>query len=233
MSEHVREGNDLKLSPFYCHPSLPPNPFSLPFWYSSFSSFLLSSLSPPFTFLFPSFPKLTHYCYPSFPGQQLSVLNESKQYVQGVAWDPVGQYVTTTGSDRWDYFNGGDIQNLSLSFACDPSCIYLLYRSLRIYSTEQKFRCTHTVNKLSVPDQVFLACPKYFYQMVHVQFDYRIVELLRTLAQNNELQVQSPNLLIRGSSLVFLDHPSLPVPETTNPPTSPDYPYVHCTVCTG
>ena len=146
----------------------------------------------------------------------------------------MGQYVTTTGSDRWGYLNEGSIQNRFPSFACDPSCISMLYRSLRIYSTEQKFRCTHTVNKLSVPDQVFLACPKYFYQMVHVHIRLSgIVELLRTLAQNNELQVQSPNLSIRGSSLVFLDHPSLPVPETTNPPTSPDYPWLTSVSCSS
>ena len=35
-----------------------------------------------------------------FPGQQLSILNDSKQYVQGVAWDPLGQYVITASSDR-------------------------------------------------------------------------------------------------------------------------------------
>ena len=35
-------------------------------------------------------------------------------------------------------------------------CISPLYRSLRIYLIEQKFRCAHTVNKLSVPDQVLL-----------------------------------------------------------------------------
>ena len=35
-----------------------------------------------------------------FPGQQLSMLSDSKQYVQGVVWDPLGQYVITASSDR-------------------------------------------------------------------------------------------------------------------------------------
>ena len=35
-----------------------------------------------------------------FPGQQLSMLSDSKQYVQGVVWDPLGQYVVTASSDR-------------------------------------------------------------------------------------------------------------------------------------
>jgi len=59
-------------------------------------------------------------------GQQLSMLSDSKQYVQGVVWDPLGQYVVTASSDR----------------------------IMRIYSTELKFKCVHTVSKLSVPDQV-------------------------------------------------------------------------------
>ena len=33
-------------------------------------------------------------------GQSLCVLNESRQYVQGVAWDPMGQYLATLSSDR-------------------------------------------------------------------------------------------------------------------------------------
>ncbi|XP_056281780.1 chromatin assembly factor 1 subunit B [Pseudoliparis swirei] len=33
-------------------------------------------------------------------GQKLCILNDHKSYVQGVTWDPLGQYVATLGSDR-------------------------------------------------------------------------------------------------------------------------------------
>ena len=33
-------------------------------------------------------------------GQQLCVLKESKQYVQGVSWDPLGKFVVTLSNDR-------------------------------------------------------------------------------------------------------------------------------------
>ena len=33
-------------------------------------------------------------------GQHVCILGESKQYVQGVAWDPQGQWVVTHGNDR-------------------------------------------------------------------------------------------------------------------------------------
>lgn len=32
--------------------------------------------------------------------------------------------------------------------------IYILYRHLRVYGIENKFRCLHSISKLSVPDQV-------------------------------------------------------------------------------
>ena len=54
----------------------------------------------------------------------MSILKESKQYIQGVAWDPLGEYVTTLSTDR----------------------------NLRVYSIEHKFKCIHTVNKLSLSD---------------------------------------------------------------------------------
>ena len=39
-------------------------------------------------------------------GQSLYVLRESKQYVQGVSWDPIGQYLATLSNDRYirDYY---------------------------------------------------------------------------------------------------------------------------------
>lgn len=51
-------------------------------------------------------------------------LKESKQYIQGVAWDPLGKYVATLSTDR----------------------------NLRIYCVEQKFKCIHAVDKLSLLD---------------------------------------------------------------------------------
>lgn len=54
----------------------------------------------------------------------MSILKESKQYIQGVAWDPLGEYVATLSTDR----------------------------NLRVYSIENKFKCIHTVNKLSLSD---------------------------------------------------------------------------------
>ena len=60
-------------------------------------------------------------------GQLLHTLKESHQYVQGVAWDPLGRYVA--------------------ALSCD--------RNLRIYSTDNlKFKCLHTVSKVSTTDQV-------------------------------------------------------------------------------
>lgn len=57
----------------------------------------------------------------------MHTLKESRQYVQGVAWDPLGAYVA--------------------AISCD--------RNLRIYSTDNvKFKCVHTVSKISATDQV-------------------------------------------------------------------------------
>lgn len=33
-------------------------------------------------------------------GQKISIFNEHKSYVQGVTWDPLGQYVATLSCDR-------------------------------------------------------------------------------------------------------------------------------------
>ena len=60
-------------------------------------------------------------------GQLLHTLKESHQYVQGVAWDPLGRYV--------------------VALSCD--------RNLRVYSTDNlKFKCLHTVSKVTSTDQV-------------------------------------------------------------------------------
>ena len=60
-------------------------------------------------------------------GQLLHTLKESHQYVQGVAWDPMGRYIA--------------------ALSCD--------RNLRIYSTDNlKFKCVHTVSKITTTDQV-------------------------------------------------------------------------------
>lgn len=32
--------------------------------------------------------------------------------------------------------------------------VFMTYRNLRIYGTESKFKCLHSIAKLSVPDQV-------------------------------------------------------------------------------
>lgn len=34
-------------------------------------------------------------------GQKVSIFNEHKSYVQGVTWDPLGQYIATLSCDRW------------------------------------------------------------------------------------------------------------------------------------
>lgn len=34
-------------------------------------------------------------------GQKISIFNEHKSYVQGVTWDPLGQYIATLSCDRW------------------------------------------------------------------------------------------------------------------------------------
>lgn len=36
-----------------------------------------------------------------FIGQKISIFNEHKSYVQGVTWDPLGQYVATLSCDRY------------------------------------------------------------------------------------------------------------------------------------
>ena len=35
------------------------------------------------------------------------------------------------------------------------SCFLLLSRYLRVYSAAQKYKCVHSVNKMSAPDQVY------------------------------------------------------------------------------
>ena len=37
-----------------------------------------------------------------FEGRQVAVLKDSKQYVQGVCWDPQGKVVVTLSNDRYD-----------------------------------------------------------------------------------------------------------------------------------
>lgn len=50
--------------------------------------------------------KLRHVCHsfslqPSVSlGQKLCILNDHKSYVQGVTWDPLGQYIATLSCDR-------------------------------------------------------------------------------------------------------------------------------------
>ena len=36
-----------------------------------------------------------------FVGQKISIFNDHKSYVQGVTWDPLGQYVATLSCDRY------------------------------------------------------------------------------------------------------------------------------------
>ena len=42
-----------------------------------------------------------HFVTLSLLGQHICILGESKQYVQGVAWDPRGQWVVTHSNDRY------------------------------------------------------------------------------------------------------------------------------------
>jgi len=37
----------------------------------------------------------------AFAGRNVGLLKEHKGFVQGVAWDPLNQYVATLSSDRW------------------------------------------------------------------------------------------------------------------------------------
>lgn len=39
-------------------------------------------------------------CWIIFSGKSLSILSDHKGFVQGVAWDPLGQYIATLCSDR-------------------------------------------------------------------------------------------------------------------------------------
>ena len=43
------------------------------------------------------------YFFP-FVGQKISIFNDHKSYVQGVTWDPLGQYVATLSCDRYHYY---------------------------------------------------------------------------------------------------------------------------------
>lgn len=36
-----------------------------------------------------------------FAGQKMCIFNDHKSYVQGVAWDPLGQYISTLSCDRF------------------------------------------------------------------------------------------------------------------------------------
>lgn len=79
----------------------------------------------------------------------MSVLKDSRQYVQGVAWDPLGKVIVTLSNDRYvctsilpGYLR---IEFDALLFSC---------RNLRVYGIESKFRCLHSICKLSLPDQV-------------------------------------------------------------------------------
>ena len=76
-------------------------------------------------------------------GQALCTLIESKQYVQGVAWDPIGQYLATLSNDRY-----------VISDNYTPITSYICNRYLRIYSTDHKYKCIHTIAKTTVSDHV-------------------------------------------------------------------------------
>jgi WD40 repeat protein len=41
--------------------------------------------------------------YNTSTGLKLTILKDHKHYVQGVCWDPLGQYVVTNSSDRYKY----------------------------------------------------------------------------------------------------------------------------------
>lgn len=55
-----------------------------------------------FMFFCVGFVSITPWCFFVFVhlGQKLCILNDHKSYVQGVTWDPLGQYVATLSCDR-------------------------------------------------------------------------------------------------------------------------------------
>ena len=59
----------------------------------------------------------------SFTGDKLKILKDHRQYVQGVCWDPCGNFVA--------------------SYSCDRTC--------RIYNTST-YRCCYNINKATLPN---------------------------------------------------------------------------------
>ncbi|MBN3312022.1 CAF1B factor, partial [Atractosteus spatula] len=73
-------------------------------------------------------------------GQKMSIFNDHKSYVQGVAWDPQGQYITTLSCDR----------------------------VMRVYSTQSK-RKAYSVSKMSsgTTTEGEATCTQQSYRMFH------------------------------------------------------------------
>ncbi|KAF3843167.1 hypothetical protein F7725_002016 [Dissostichus mawsoni] len=83
-------------------------------------------------------------------GTKLSILNDHKSYVQGVTWDPLGQYVATLSCDRynnmdpdpsWSHY-AANLHEMNIFFSV------LLFRVMRVYSTHTKKKA-FSISKMS------------------------------------------------------------------------------------
>ncbi|GAB1300450.1 Chromatin assembly factor 1 subunit B [Apodemus speciosus] len=93
-------------------------------------------------------------------GQKISIFNEHKSYVQGVTWDPLGQYIATLSCDRergeHHYVllipQPSDISRTKAGFVLmviplPQSSVCRNHRVLRVYSTQKK-RVAFNISKM-------------------------------------------------------------------------------------
>lgn len=62
-------------------------------------------------------------------GQKISIFNEHKSYVQGITWDPLGQYIATLSCDRYVSVGQTVLISVSLHIPAELFCHHLAHRS--------------------------------------------------------------------------------------------------------
>ena len=65
-------------------------------------------------------------------GQKLVILSDSKHFINGVAWDPLNNYVATMSCDRY-CFHLLKISSLDLPVYFSKTCSYLVNRRFECY----------------------------------------------------------------------------------------------------
>ncbi|KAL2310326.1 hypothetical protein Nmel_001974 [Mimus melanotis] len=94
-------------------------------------------------------------------GQKVSIFNEHKSYVQGVTWDPLGQYIATLSCDRsFRMFHDDSMKSFFRRLSFTPDGSYLLTPAGCVESGENVTNTTYVFSRNNLKRPVgHLPCP--------------------------------------------------------------------------